>query len=152
MHLLVIDFGLAHIASQTLICPFLYPPTCTTLGLTRAHNHIKWVDSTSTQGAQPRVLSDTPTECVTQCELCLRPTCSQPNTSRINTYQPPWNKHQTPYKPCTKQDTWHDTPLLKTVKLHPRVTLFLSQLYHKTARVRLHWKLLVQKDSISPKF
>ena len=26
------------------------------------------------------------------------------------------------------------TPLLKTVKLHLRVTLFVSQLYHKTAR------------------
>ena len=43
MHLLVIDFGLVHNAPQSFIYPFVCPPTCTTLGLTRAHNHAKWV-------------------------------------------------------------------------------------------------------------
>ena len=51
--------------------PFIvYKPTCTTLGLTRARNQVNrvsGVDSTSLWGAYLGVLSDTLTECVTQC-------------------------------------------------------------------------------------
>ena len=51
--------------------PFIaYQPTCTTLGLTHAHNHanrVSGVDTTSLWGAYSGVLSDTSTECVTQC-------------------------------------------------------------------------------------
>ena len=46
------------------------PTTCTTLGLTYAHNQMNRVsgmDSKSFWGAYPGVVSDTPTECVTQC-------------------------------------------------------------------------------------
>ena len=41
-----------------------------TLGLTRAHNHtnkVSGVNTTTLSGAYPGVLSDTLTECVTQC-------------------------------------------------------------------------------------
>ena len=47
------------------------------------------VDSTSPHGAHPGVLSDTPTECVTQNVNCAYvPPLPQPNTSGYNTYQP----------------------------------------------------------------
>ena len=64
MHLLVIHFG---------------------LGFTRAHNQanrVSGVDSTSLWGAYPGVLSDTPTECVSQCANI--PSLKQtPNTMHI---------------------------------------------------------------------
>ena len=173
MLLLVIDFGLAHNAPQLLV----YPPTCTTLGLTRACIHTKWVswvdsvsssgvesvsprmrincayvpllptpthttlthtsppetntryhsnhalsrirethakrtsgvDSTSPHGAHPGVLSDTHTECVTQNVNCGY-VLSLPNPTPADIpHISPWNKHQTPCKPCTKQDVWNQT-------------------------------------------
>ena len=55
---------------QRFIYPFVYQPTYTTVSLTRAHNQanrVSGVDSTSLWRAYPGVLSDTPTECVTQC-------------------------------------------------------------------------------------
>ena len=56
-------------APQPFIYPFVYQPTCTTVSLTHAHNQanrVSEVDSTSLWRAFPQVLSDTPTECVTQ--------------------------------------------------------------------------------------
>ena len=50
MTLLAIDFGLAHSAPQPFIYLFVYQPTSTTLGLTRARNQVNrvsGVDSTS---------------------------------------------------------------------------------------------------------
>ena len=66
------------------------------------------------------LLSDAPTECVTQNANC--PYVS-PNTSRYNTYQPPLK--QTPDTIALSQicETKHDFPLLKTVKQHLRVSL-----------------------------
>ena len=55
---------------SVFIYPFVYKPTCATLGLTLAHNQmdrVNGVDSTSLRGAYPGVRSGTPTECVTQC-------------------------------------------------------------------------------------
>ena len=57
------------------------------------HTHtfsVSAVDSRSLWGVYPWVLSDTPTECVTLV-------CQHPNPI-------PETKHQTPHKPCTKQD------------------------------------------------
>ena len=59
-------------APQSFIYPFVYQPTCTALGLTRARNQtnrMSGVDSTSLCGAYPGVLHDTPTEFVTQCAV-----------------------------------------------------------------------------------
>ena len=56
-------------APQPFICPFVYQHTCTTLGFTHAHNQtnrVSGVDSRSLW-AYPGVLSDTLTECATQC-------------------------------------------------------------------------------------
>ena len=61
MHLLAIDFGLAH--RLLSLYPFLYQPTCTSIGFTCAHNQANrasGVDITSLWGAYPGVLSDTP--------------------------------------------------------------------------------------------
>ena len=88
--------------------PFMYQPTCTTLGLTRACNQtnkVSGVDSTSLWGAYPGVLSGTPTDCVTQCANV---------------------PHQTPCKPCTKQDKWNQM----WCHMHLRATLF----YNKTVQ------------------
>ena len=68
MHLLVINFGLAH----RLLSPLFIHLCATTLlvGFTHVHNQVNRVsgmDNTSFRGAFPGVLSDTPTECVTQC-------------------------------------------------------------------------------------
>ena len=85
-----LHFWLAH-RLMAFIYLFVYKPTCTTLGLTLAHNQmnrVSGVDSTSLQGAYLGVLSDTPTECVTQCA----------NVPSLK--QTP----KTPCKPCTKQD------------------------------------------------
>ena len=85
--------------------PFMYQPTCTTLGLTRAHNQtnkVSGVDSTGLWGAYPGVLSDTPTDCVTQCANV---------------------PHQTPCKLCTK---WNQM----WCHVHLRATLF----YNKTVQ------------------
>ena len=85
--------------------PFMYQPTCTTLGLTRAHNQtnkVSGVDSTGLWGAYPGFLSDTPTDCVTQCANV---------------------PHQTPCKLCTK---WNQM----WCHVHLRATLF----YNKTAQ------------------
>ena len=64
MFLLVIDFKLAHSLPQPFIYPFVYQPTCTTLGLTRVCNQRNRMsgsmDSTSLWGAYCGVLRTHP--------------------------------------------------------------------------------------------
>ena len=65
------QFSVCPQASQPFIYPFVYQSSY--MHNTRAHSCMQpneqseWVDSTSLWGAYPGVLSDTPTECVTQC-------------------------------------------------------------------------------------
>ena len=93
--------------------PFIvYQPTCTTLGLTHARtqaNRVSGVDSTRLWGAYPGGLSGAHW-------LIVLPSVPMSH---------PWNKHQTPCKPCTiKQDTW--------TTLAPQGH-YVPQLYHKIA-------------------
>ena len=81
-------------APQHFIHPFVYQPACTTLGLTNAHNQtnrVSGVDDTSLWGAYLGVLSDTPTECVTQY------------------VQHPIPEMNTTHHACTKLDTQKQT-------------------------------------------
>ena len=51
-----------------------YVHVCTTLGLTHARSHangVSGVDSTNLHETHPGVLSDSLTECHSECELCL---------------------------------------------------------------------------------
>ena len=61
-------------APQSFIYLFVYQATYTTLGLTCARNkmnRVSGMDSRSFWGTYPGILSDTPTECVTQCANVL---------------------------------------------------------------------------------
>ena len=108
MRLLVINVGLAH---RLLIYLFVYQPTRTTLGLNRARNETNRVG-----GVEGPTLGSWVTH-----SLSVSP--SVPTSH-------PWNKHQTPCKPCTKQDMWNQTWY---VPLIPRGHFF-PQLYLKTVR------------------
>ena len=73
-------------------------------------NNVSGVDSVSLWGAYHGILSDPPTS-------------------------HPWNKHQTPCKPCTKVGYMKPNVIPLTPQGH-----FVPQLYHK--KVCLHWRLL----------
>ena len=81
--------------------------------------------------------------CHPECELCLCPISSQPTTSRHNTYQLPWNEHQTPSKPCIKQNMWKQTRYHFTENKHYlRATLFHNHTMTQHG-VCLHWRFLL---------
>ena len=72
-------------ASQPFIYPFVYQLTCATLGLTRACNQTnRWVAQTS--------------EGPTLGSWVTHPLSVLPSLPMSH----PWNKHQTPCKPCNK--------------------------------------------------
>ena len=111
---------------RLLIYLFVYQPTCTTLGLTRACNETNRVG---------RVEGPTLGSWVTH-PLSVLP--SVPTSY-------PWNKHQTPCKPCTKQGMWNQTwyiPLIPrghnyTLKqceylahlIMPKLIVFITSIY-----------------------
>ena len=87
--------------SLALIYPFLYPPTyMPTLGLTCAHHHAKWVSWVAS--VSPSGVESVSINCA------YVPPLPNPTPADI-THTSPWNKHQTPCKPCTKQDLWNQT-------------------------------------------
>ena len=102
LHLLVIHFWLAH----RLLAPS-FTPLC--INLHAQHVHItKWTGWVGwiTQASEGPTLGSWVTH----------PLSMLPNVSKSHH----WNEHQTPCKPCTKQDTWIQT----WYHLHLRATLF----------------------------
>ena len=77
------------------------------------------VDSTSPHGAHPGVLSDTPTECVTQNVNCAYvPSLPNPTPADITHTSPPETntRHHANHALSGICETKHDTSLLKTVQ------------------------------------
>ena len=56
-------------------------------------------------------------------QMTYKPPHLQFNANSNERYQLPWNEHQTLFRPSKTCETKHNTPLLKTVKQHLRVTL-----------------------------
>ena len=132
MHLLVIYFGLVHNAPQPFICPSVYPPTCTTLRRphpcmqTMPNGWFGWIAQASEGPTLGSWVTHTHWVCHPECKLCLCPTPTQPNTSRINTYQP--SETNTRCHPnhalCVKPNM---------IPLYWKLGHFVLQLHHKTA-------------------
>ena len=123
--LLVIHFWLAH-RLLSLYLSIVYQPTCTTLGLTHAHNQtnrVSGVDSTSLWGG-PEWHTHWVCNPVSQCPI-------------------PGNEHQTQCKPCTKQNSWNQSD--STYTSGPLCTI-------KQRGVCLHWRLLVLGGYSFPSF
>ena len=100
----------------------------TCVHIPHTHISVSEVGSWSLWGAYPGVLSDTPTECVTQCANV--PSLKQ-NT-----------RHHALSRICALNQTWYHLRL--------RATLFRNYTIEQ-CRVCLHWRLLVQYvfDSVS---
>ena len=132
-----------------------YLPTCTTLGLTRACNHAKWVswvDTVSPSGVEsvsrsgvesvsPSGVESVSPSGVESVSPRMRINCAyvpllpNPLRAELHIATSPWNKHQTPCKPCTKQDMWKQTCYFFTENcwITPQGH-FVPQLYHKTVQ------------------
>ena len=95
------------------------------------HINVSGVDSRGLWGAYPWVLSDTPTECVTQCTIV--PSLKQNTRHYAN---------HALSRICARNQTWYH--------LHLRATLFHNYTIEQCG-VCLHWRLLVQYvfDSVS---
>ena len=110
--------------------------------------HVSGVDSRSLWGVYLWVLSDTPTECVTQCAASslgywvTHPLSVLPSVPTSH----PWNKtHHTNHalsRTCAWNQTWYH--------LHFRVTFFNNYTI-KQRGVYLHWRLLVVTATASPR-
>ena len=87
------------------------------------HISVSGVDSRSLWGAYPGVLSDTPSECVTQCAIV--PSLKQNTRHRAN---------HALSRTCAWNQTWYH--------LHLRATLFHNSTIEQ-CEVCLHWRLLV---------
>ena len=118
-------FWLVHAFSY----PFVYQPTCTTLGLTQVRNQTNRVSGVDSQTSEGPTLGSWVTQ-----PLSVLPSVPTSHS---------WNQQQIPCKPCTKQDTWNQ----KWNHLHLSASLFHSNNINQRG-ICLHWILLVSWCSL----
>ena len=89
-----ISLFLEKTGSSPFIYPFVYQPTCTTVSVTHARNQANRMSGVDNASEGPTLAS-----------WETHPLSVLPSVPTSH----PWNEHQTPCKPCTKQDMWNQT-------------------------------------------